>query len=239
MFGAGLGEKGKVPDETTGAASDFSSSSGSGSGARTRGDLQRLVNSAVNPLEVKTELMDTASLGGDSDAINYDYNDDEVFCYEKNTIATNISKSTASASVSNFQAKSDCSKDVTHFLGRGYIAVRAARRAASSPRQLNPNPNRTESVSIGTFASTKDARLLRTKVLCNLTTRTVITCSFDPASLRCVSCVGGGHDAAADAGGGPIAMVIADQAFPPCLPVGRGGGNVCAWCGSRMRLCAS
>ena len=225
MNGAGLGERDTVPATTTGAARDLST--GSGSGARTRGDLQRLVMSAANPFEVKTELMDTARPGDDNMLDkNYDYNDDDVFCLTANpTAGSSTAREPTAENNSKFQDRSGNTGSILTFLGKGYTAVKAARRAASSQRQLNPNPYRTESVSTGTFALGTDARVLKTKAFSNINTRTNVTCSFDPSSLRCVSCVGAGHDAVADAEGGPVAMVIADQAFPACLPAWRGEGE--------------
>ena len=214
----------------TGAASGLTGA-GSGTGigtgtTRTRGDLQRLVTSAAHPLEVKTELMDTASPSENSGMDrNYDHNDDEVFCYDDPaTGSANWSRANFGKNA-KFQDRSGNTEAIEKFLGRGYNGVRAARRAASSLRQLNPNPNRTESVSTGTFTCSTDSRILRTRVFSNLNSRTNLSCSFDPASFRCVTCIGGGHDAGAGAGGGPVALVVADQAFPACLPAWGEGGE--------------
>ena len=74
----------------TGAAnsSPQCSSLAPGGSVRTRSELQRLVTVATNPLEVKTELMDTLDPHTDnSSSANYDYNDDEVFCLSRQPVS--------------------------------------------------------------------------------------------------------------------------------------------------------
>ena len=195
-------------------------------GARTRGDLQKLVTCSANSLQVKSELMDVGDDNGavvDSD--NYEYNEDEVFCLTPAKFSKN-SNVTSDSSPKVSRVFQDSAAAVQNHLGRGYNAVRAARRAASSLRLLNPTPVKCESVSCGSLVVSGDARVIRTRVVCNLTSRTYLTSSFDIKSGRCISCAGGGHDAFASSGGGPVSFVVADQAFPACLPVWRGGGGV-------------
>jgi len=199
---------------------------GTGSEARTRGDYQRLVAESTNPLKVKTELMDTMDNLNGSDSNNlYEYTEDDVFCLGPgiNRIRSASVKNPGNTD-SNFQANTDNSASILNHLGRGYNAVRAARRAVSCQRQLNPAPARKETVGCGTFVTASDARIMRTKVSSNISTRTNISSTIDHSNGMCVSCTGGGHNALADATGGPVALVLSDQAFPACLPVWRGGG---------------
>ena len=261
----------------TGAAnsSPQCSSLAPGGSVRTRSELQRLVTVATNPLEVKTELMDTLDSHTDnSGSANYDYNDDEVFCLSRQPVSgaggssstssgadtgtgngngggpissgtsnitnrTNIFQTNPAQNSAIFQAKSDNNSAVLSHFGRGYNAVRAARKAASCLRQLNPAPRSVESSCTGSFLTGGDARALRTKVGSNINTRINLSASFDPAGGRCISCMGGGHDAFSDAAGGPVALVASDQAFPACLPVWRGGGSACELFVSRTPRCAS
>ena len=216
----------------TGEVSSVGSVTGTGTGtgtstgseARTRGDYQRLVAESTNPLKVKTELMDTVDNGVSiADKNLYEYTEDEVFCLGS---GVNTPGNTAGKNVNNkFQDDTANSASIMNHLGRGYNAVRAARRAVSCQRQLNPAPARIETVSCGTFVTAKDARIMRTKVGSNIDTRTNISSTIDHTNGMCVACAGGSHDAFAAASGGPIAMVLSDQAFPACLPVWRGGGE--------------
>ena len=237
----------------TGAASGEDSGSGSSpgttqqsgstmdvTGTRTRGDLQRLVTGSANSLKVKTELMDTGdnNIKSRIDNSNYEYTDDDVFCLgdplkkNSNTAGTSSHENYSQ----NFQVSGAA---VLGHLGRGYNAVKAARRAASCLRQLNPNSVKNESVGHGSFTVSGDARVLRTKVVCNINSRIALTSSFDTDTGRCVTCAGSGHNALADTDGGPVAIVVADQAFPACLPVWRGGGSAFALSGWRTPPCAS
>jgi len=116
-------------------------------------------------------------------------------------------------------------------LGTAYGTVRAARRAASCWRQLNPAPARVESVSTGTFTSEGDERILHANVEHNLRLRVSRTLSFDPLSGKCNTCLGGGHAALSAVGGGPIVLVTTDQSFPPVLPAKSDTGKEC------VRIC--
>ena len=158
---------------------------------------------------------------------------------ENSTNRTNIFQTNPVHNPAIFQAKSDNNSAVMGHFGRGYNAVRAARKAASCLRQLNPAPRSIESSCTGSFLTGGDARALRTKVGSNINTRINLSASFDPAGGRCISCMGGGHDAFSDAAGGPVALVASDQAFPACLPVWRGGGSACELFASRTPRCAS
>ena len=157
-------------------------------------------------------------------SVNYEYNEDEVFCLDPANVYKKDSVTTASSSKEP-RVFQDSGTAIQNHLGRGYNAVKAARRAVSSLRLLNPTPVKSESVTYGSFMSAGDARVLRTRVICSISTRIFQTSSFDTATGRCISCAGGGHDAFVSGNGGPVALVVADQAFPACLPVWRGGGE--------------
>ena len=86
---------------------------------RTRGDLERSIMTAAEPLKVKTELMDTASpgekIGTDT---NFDYNDDEVFCYPNDpATGTDNSRNSSFVKNANFQVRSGNTERITNFLG--------------------------------------------------------------------------------------------------------------------------
>ena len=189
---------------------------------RTRGDLERRITLAEEPLKVKTELMDTTEpyrvtinrpATNSSDVIDIDLGTDfldDVFDPDANTDRNTVQ---------------DSSKNISSVFGRGYLAAKTARRAVSSLRQLNPTPCRTELVGTGSFLIEGDDRIRRTKLANCLTSRISTSRSFDPATGSCVSCLGGGHKALVASGGGVVAFIASDQCFPACLPVPRGGGE--------------
>ena len=107
-----------------------------------------------------------------------------------------------------------------HFsIGGGHATVKAARKAASSRRQLNPAPTTTESASFATsFTNGGDERILTCNISHNLRDRTSTSHSFNTVKKDCNTCVSGGHGALVGRGGKQIVMVAADQSFPACVP---------------------
>ena len=104
-------------------------------------------------------------------------------------------------------------------IGGAHTTVKAARRAASSRRQLNPFPTVVERASFSTsFTSGGDERILRCHISHNLKERTSTSHSFDTRKKNCTSCVSGAHAALAGGSGQPIVCVAADQSFPACVP---------------------
>ena len=104
-------------------------------------------------------------------------------------------------------------------IGGAHTTVKAARRAASSRRQLNPSPSVVECASFSTsFTSGGDERILRCHISHNLKERTSTSHSFDTRKKNCTSCVSGAHAALAGGSGQPIVCVAADQSFPACVP---------------------
>ena len=161
------------------------------------------------PSTVSGDIID---MTGDNDDL------DDVFVDNRNNSSSDRSRN---PNVS-LQARQN---NISDLFGRGYVAAKAARRAVSSLRPLNPTPCRTESVSTGSFITEGDDRYRRAKISSSITTRICIMRSFDPVTGSCVSCLGAGHKALETAGGGPVAIAAVDQCFPACLPVPRGGGE--------------
>ena len=104
-------------------------------------------------------------------------------------------------------------------IGNGHATVIAARKAASSRRQLNPSPTTVEQgEGRPSFTWGGDERVLRCNIVHNINSRTTISTSFDIKRMVCNTCVSGTHGALAGRDGQPIAMVAADQSFPACVP---------------------
>ena len=104
-------------------------------------------------------------------------------------------------------------------IGGAHATIKAARKAASSRRQLNPAPSAVERASYRTsFTNGGDERILRCNILHNLKDRTSTSHSFDSNKKTCTSCVSGSHAALAGRGGRPIVFAAADQSFPACAP---------------------
>ena len=88
-------------------------------------------------------------------------------------------------------------------IGGAHATIKAARKAASSRRQLNPAPSAVERASYRTsFTNGGDERILRCNILHNLKDRTSTSHSFDSNKKTCTSCVSGSHAALAGRGGG-------------------------------------
>jgi hypothetical protein len=168
--------------------------------------------------------MDTGS-GGGGDA---DDNDSDVFIEDEDMVSTgsisesmldsdkegdNAGKSTATVGQ---KRKLDRKPDLD--LGQSYRTIRAAKKAASSLRPLNPAPKKVCCVSTGSFLTEGDDRIRNVNIEHNLQARTSKTLSFDPVNLLCNTCLAGKHAAVSAAGGGPVAIVASDQSFPACMP---------------------
>lgn len=188
---------------------------------RTRSQLEERVRSANNPLEVKAELMD-----GTND--EYNYTEEEVFVVNspKND---NINVNHDSNKKWVQDASSVISSSMTS-LNRAHMAVMAARKAASSMRQLNPGKHSTELVSTGSFVTKGDDRIGRTTVSHSLINRTSISRSFELSAGRCTSCLGGRHPAwvGAQWPSSPLTN-HSRRAFPSWWA----RGSACAWSGWR------
>ena len=144
--------------------------------------------------------------------IDYSYGNDEIQVMETDGNVFDVTKD------------SDRHDTTPLNLGGAYNTVRAARKAASNLRQLNPDSSSSENSKAFSFAN-GDERTLHCHIEHNLRDRLSKCFSFDPQARKCDTCPSGGHAALKAAKGGPVAIVGADQAFPACLP--ETDGNEC------------
>jgi len=187
---------------------------------RTRSDLNRALNTRLNmDVAVKDELLDYSDDDGryndyqDEVFIVDDAVDDSLLDADDASDDENAGGQRAVAAGSNCKAASN---------SRAYTAVKAARKAASCARFLNPAPTSTESTSTGFLQASGDDRCNRTGIGSSLGQRINWTSSFGRPDGMCGTCLGGRHAALKAAGGGPVAIVATDQCFPPCLPAADG-----------------
>ncbi len=68
-----------------------------------------------------------------------------------------------------------------------------------------------------------DERMLRNSNLCSMELKRNTFASFNPDSGKCVTCLNGIHAAWKSRSGGPIAMSLTDQHFPPNIPADESG----------------
>ena len=227
-------DTGEVEDQTANSVSHPSgsgSSSGSGSGAsaihtpalntvRTRSDLSKLMAIKQGTVEIKDELLDYTD-----DDEKYDNYQDEVVILDDSLLDEDENSDTVDSNdrpIVPRIADTVQSSIKTKVLNRAYIAVQAARRAASSARPLNPTPTSTARISMGTLYPARDDRSTRTSITSNLGQRLNWSSSFGRPDGLCGTCVGGRHAAFKAVGGGPVALVATDQCFPACLPAAGG-----------------
>ena len=166
---------------------------------RTRSNLELYIKNSSDPVKVKVEAM------------NYTYGPDEIQVMETDgNVFTADTVGTSTAPLN---------------LGGTYNTVRAARRAASSLRQLNPDHGSVETSKSFSFAN-GDGRTLQCHMEHNLKDRLCKSFSFDPQTRKCDTCPSGGHAVWKSAKGSLVAIIGTDQAFPACLP--ETDGNECA-----------
>jgi hypothetical protein len=124
-------------------------------------------------------------------------------------------KNSAPASIGS-GTKRAASDEMDFDMGPSYRTIRAARKAASCLRQLNPAPipAHNEFVSTGSFCTMGDDRIRLTNIEHDLKNRSTKTFSMDTRSGQCSSCLVGAHAAWAARDGGPICVAISDQNFP-------------------------
>ncbi len=198
--------------------------------ARTRSDLEKLLAIAQHSKEIKRELIDNEqSMDVDNHGTGMDYDDDvffigrtvstgkatagqddiESYCLDLEASVRNASAhASASTNVAQPVPGTDShhldshSLDMAYDLGRNYKLVRAAAKAASSRRQLNPNAGTREQVSTGSFVAPGDERILLTNMVHNTQAKETRTYSFDPTSRKCNTCPSGAHEALMQVGGG-------------------------------------
>ena len=200
METSGGSERNHTPDGTSSCTSPRASSLAM---VRTRSEYEKLVKNSIDSIKVKEELLDYE----DDDPRYYDYHSD-VFCDGAHTVASASAAATASNSFSNVSSSAPSIEAPTNSIesaplgSRAYLAVRAARRAASSLRQLNSAPVAQEKTGSGSFMHLGDERHIRTGIGSDLGTRINWTSSFGRPAGICHTCLGGRHEALRAGGGG-------------------------------------
>ena len=227
IFGAGSGETGG-----TGEASGVGASVAGGAGEvenhsppvgqqevglKVGGRLELMVLAADDPIGVKREAL------LEEEDMETRFEEDDVFEPGNESILDITTEEDSANAETDLSRKRAPPSSTPIVLGRSYGTVRAARRAASCGRPLNPSPVTVELVDTGSFITDGDERILHCNLEHNLKDRLNKTLSFDPQRCWCNTCPGGGHNALAGREGGPVVIVAADQTFPACLPSGSGG----------------
>ena len=235
-----------MEDNRVGAAEARGSASGI-TAVRTRSELERLYRLSDNKNTEDSMLEDYVDSDKEEEKENKDEErmetgsvfdeteDEEQSGYEKNTVtvnpstmpirpepivsslpaATDSSDGTGTVSISLITQNTGEAKVIN--LGQAYNTVKAARKAASSIRQLNQSPTSTEKTEWGGFVGT-DGRVLQCMLVHDLRERLNKSLSFDPDKKVCAVCAVGGHPAFVNAAGGPVVLVGSDQCFPAALP---------------------
>ena len=229
ITGAGIGEG----EQSTGAASIMAAVAVETlvqtdmASVRTRLQLERCSRSGSGPSSSKEEDIDESLLDEDSKSKDKMQTDDKVENIEdKEGAEENISEDVFEDDQDDLDDESASAKDTIRIvpapalnIGSGHSTVKAARRVASSLRQLNPSPNAIEVAKFNTsFTNGGDERILQCNISYNLRDRTSTSISFDTKKQQCNTCVSGAHSALAGRGGRPIVIVAADQSFPACIP---------------------
>jgi hypothetical protein len=141
----------------------------------------------------------------------------------------NLDSSKTSPVISKIKSRTRNAASISNRnLGPAYNSIRAARKAASCLRNLNPTPVQhcVVSVRTGSFLPVGDERIRLTHIEHNFRARISTSLSFDPRTGKYDMCLAGRDSAFEAVGGGPVIILVADQAFPACLPA-RTAGKEC------------
>ena len=156
-----------MAEDTSGSPSASASSARriSAATARTRGDLEKVLSSSAsvtsNKIKTEEELLDYSDLEDDEGCLDSSDNaekmdtssnvfeESEADLEEEMQSSRSGDTSSNTTAGENLTSKDDLCERVC--LGTGYNTVRAARRAASSQRQLNQFPVCSETTSMGSF----------------------------------------------------------------------------------------
>jgi hypothetical protein len=105
-----------------------------------------------------------------------------------------------------------------------YHAVRSIRSARQAGRELNRAVGSNILVDSGLegFLS-DDERWLRTYNIHNVDRGVNVSCSFNPRSSLCYTCLGEPHRAWEGRDGQPVVIILTDQSFPAYVPAVDGG----------------
>jgi hypothetical protein len=104
-----------------------------------------------------------------------------------------------------------------------YKPVQSIRRSGSQdPLKLNMRMKYDRNEGGGLLVQ-GDERMLQNSNLCSMELKRNTSASFNPDSGKCVTCLNGIHTAWKSRNGGPIALSLTDQHFPPNIPADESG----------------
>jgi hypothetical protein len=95
-----------------------------------------------------------------------------------------------------------------------YKPVQSIRSGSQDPLKLNMRMKYDRNEGDGLLVQ-GDERMLRNSNLCSMELKRNTSASFNPDSGKCVTCLNGSHTAWRSRNGGPIALSLTDQHFPP------------------------
>jgi hypothetical protein len=103
-----------------------------------------------------------------------------------------------------------------------YKPVQSIRAGCQNPMKLNPRMKYNRGESTG-FLIAGDERVLRNSNMCSMELKRNTSASFNPVTGKCNTCLNGTHEAWSSRSGGPIALSLSDQHFPPNIPADDAG----------------
>jgi hypothetical protein len=103
-----------------------------------------------------------------------------------------------------------------------YKPVQSIRSGSQNPMKLNKRMKYDRGEASG-FVMDGDERILRNSNMCSMELKRNTSASFNPDTGKCVTCLNGVHDAWKSRKGGPIAINLSDQHFPPNIPADEAG----------------
>ena len=105
-----------------------------------------------------------------------------------------------------------------------YYTVRNLRNKKGAGRELNDAAAQDTGTGTGNgFVNRGDCRLNRNSNTFSVDMLKNVSRSFDANSMRCVTCLKGGHDVMTGKDGGPVVFALGDQHMSPNLPTQDGG----------------
>jgi hypothetical protein len=114
-------------------------------------------------------------------------------------------------------------KQVRSKIDNRYFVVRSIRAAKQVGRDLNREADQTVEEGVAKGFLGEDERWLRNYNIHSVERGLNVSCSFNPRSGLCYTCLGGTHRAWESREGTPVVVVLADQAFPANVPAADGG----------------
>jgi hypothetical protein len=142
---------------------------------------------------------------------------------------TQRASSQASTCSSGYSQATECPQSACmtdtdmKYLGNSYSFILKTRQ--SSQKLPDLDGGNSFEMDLGSFTSNNDARIQKVHVREDFNKNQIFTLSFNPSTNNCERCWGGAHTAFGKGGGNtPVALIMADQHFPPILPARGEGG---------------